>query len=96
MGSGGLSSKVSPCSNNGIVETTLEQNNLRVLYNKPTSDKEDYLIGAYSPVNNKVSGPGAGGTGWEQLNGVNLPSSSDNRTPSRGGYLKITYLGPIE
>lgn len=96
MGGGGLSSKVSPCSNNGIVETTLEQNNLRILYNKPTSDKEDYLIGAYSPVNNRVSGPGAGGTGWEELNGVNHPSSSDNRTPSRGGYLKITYLGPIE
>lgn len=96
MGSGGLSSKVSPCSNNGIVETTLEQNNLEILYNKPTSDNEKYLIGGYSPVNNKVSGPGAGGTGWEELNGVNHPSSSNNRTPSRGGYLKITYLGPIE
>ena len=96
MGGGGLSSKVSPCSNNGIVETTLEQNNLEILYNKPTSDNEKYLIGGYSPVNNKVSGPGAGGTGWEELNGVNHPSSSNNRTPSRGGYLKITYLGPIE
>lgn len=96
MGSGELSSKVSPCSNNGIVETTLEQNNLRILYNKPTSDNEKYLIGGYSPVNNRVSGPGAGGTGWEELNGVNHPISSNNRTPSRGGYLKITYLGPIE